>query len=848
MSDNLSPPTLDLLCDELRQVVEWDQVAVSLKVSYVDIKSIESQYSELAQRKMHSLQKWLDQTNTVHSWRTIADAVEKVNPAVGENIRTKYATILDLVLSTSRHKKPSGLIGDQTTADDQPPVKFMIEEDIVEKITFFERRFAKLVADTLEYFQERPMKLLPFYQYLRIRQKNSPMPLPDLPNAQITYNMLFNILVNQWHYLKYKPLKAIVEDFLSDTNLPNRVQEYQDNIASFKGSVKIKDLVDNIKPNMPSKVKVVLKVKEMWLDVTLEHFEFLVKVLFEEYADSLCVTSIKEGCMCVMWSVPEVIAFFMLTERLSKLDNEMLKAIGVISLTVGNIVVFNNEDSQDDMTFDSALLRAVQSDGPLSAISLLLEVGGNPNLLTQSGEIVISTLSKMKSNNGTTALYIACKNGYFFVVFSLLCYGADPNLASNEGATPLIVASQNGHGDNVELLLEKNVPINTQAKNRATAIYFASGSGQSSIVSILLNNGADPNLADNNKCTPLIEASRNGHGDVVELLLEKNVLINTQEENGITAISLASFNGHSSVVSVLLTNGADPNLADKKGYTPLIAASRNGHGDVVELLLEKNVLINTQEENGITAISLASFNGHSSVVCVLLNNGADPNLADNNGCTPLIVASKNGHGDVIELLLEKNVLINTQEENGITAISLASFNGHSSVVSVLLNNGADPNLADNKGYTPLIAASRNGHSDVIELLLEKNVLINTQEENGITAISLASFNGHSSVVSVLLNNDADPNLADNKGYTPLIAASRNGHGDVIELLLEKNVLINTQEENGITAISLASFNGHSSVISILLNNGADPNLADNNGCTPLIAASRMVTVMLLSYY
>ena len=107
MSDNLSPPTLDLLCDELRQVVEWDQVAVSLKVSYVDIKSIETQYSELAQRKMHSLQKWLDQTNTVHSWHTIADAVEKANPAVAENIRTKYATILDLVPSTSQHEKSS---------------------------------------------------------------------------------------------------------------------------------------------------------------------------------------------------------------------------------------------------------------------------------------------------------------------------------------------------------------------------------------------------------------------------------------------------------------------------------------------------------------------------------------------------------------------------------------------------------------------------------------------------------------------------------------------------------------------------------------------------------------------
>ena len=787
MSDNLSPPTLDVLCDELRLVVEWDQVALSLKVSYVDIKSIETQYSELAQRKMHSLQKWLDQTNTVHSWRTIADAVEKVNPAVAENIRTKYATILDSVLSTTQHEKTSGLIGDQTTANDQPPVKFMIEEDMVEKITAFERRFAKLVADTLEYFQERPKKRLTFYQYLSIRQKNSPMPLPDLPDAQITYNMLFNILDNQWHYLKCKPLKAIVEDFLSDTDLPNRVQEYQDDLASFKGSTKMKDLIDNIKPNIPSKVNVVLKVKEMWLDVTLEHFEFLVKLLFEEYADSLYVISVKKGCMCVVWGVPEVIAFFVLRVRLSKLDNEMLKAIGVISLTVGSIVVFNNEDSQDNMTFDSALLKAIQSDGPLSAISLLLEVGGNPNLLIQSGETVISTVSKMKSIDDTTALYIASEYGYSFFVSSLLSNGANPNLAQKDGATPLMVASENGHGDIVELLLEKNVTINTQTKNGITAVYKASHSGHSSVVSILLHNGADPNLVNDEGGTPLMVASQNGHGNVVELLLEKNVPINTQDKSGATSIYFASQNGHPSVVSILLSNGADPNLTSNEGVTPLLVASENGHGNVVELLLEKNVPINTQDKNGTTAIYFASQNGHSSVVSILLHNGADPNLASNEGVTPLIVASENGHGDVVEFLLEKNVPINIQAKNGVTAIYLASRSGHSSVVSILLSNGADPNLTRTNGWTPLLIASVRGHNEVVRELLKTHVNIDHQTSTDTTALHLSSQYGYEDIVRQLLEGGANPLIRNNLGMTPQDIAHREGHRNIVSLLREAMV-------------------------------------------------------------
>ena len=56
MSDNLSPPTLDVLCDELRQVVEWDQVAVSLKLPFVDIEDVRGRFSTLNQCKMYSLQ------------------------------------------------------------------------------------------------------------------------------------------------------------------------------------------------------------------------------------------------------------------------------------------------------------------------------------------------------------------------------------------------------------------------------------------------------------------------------------------------------------------------------------------------------------------------------------------------------------------------------------------------------------------------------------------------------------------------------------------------------------------------------------------------------------------------
>ena len=300
-----------------------------------------------------------------------------MNPAVAENIRTKYTTILDQVTLTVQHEEcRTNNDQHQTVIGKQIESEMQLEKNVVEKIINLEDKFAMLVSKTQTSFERRPEILLPLLRYLKERgvdDKTSP------DEAQcITYNRVFDILHTHWHYLKCRLLERLIHNFLSDTELPVEVQKYQDEMKAFKESTKMKDLADVVKAkqNIPGKEQVVLKVKEMWLDVTLE-LEFLVKLLFQEYDESLQNIVVRKGSMHVTWSVSKEIA--VLITR-SKFDIEVLIAIGVISLTVGTIVVLNYENSQDDMTFDSALLRAVKSGGPLSAISLLLEVGGNPNL------------------------------------------------------------------------------------------------------------------------------------------------------------------------------------------------------------------------------------------------------------------------------------------------------------------------------------------------------------------------------------------------------------------------------------------------------------------------------------
>ena len=207
MSDNLSPPTLDVLCNELREVVEWDLVAIYLKVDNIDIQDSRERCTGIQQCKSYCLQKWLDQTNTVHSWCTVADAVEKVNPPVAENIRTKYATILDLVSSTSSNTEYSSLNTCQNDliTKEQQQIKHetvVLEKDIVDKITDLEDQFAMLVSNTKMSLNRRLEILSVLIEYLKSRGIDEQTSSPDEAPC-ITCDRVFNILRRHWHYLKY---------------------------------------------------------------------------------------------------------------------------------------------------------------------------------------------------------------------------------------------------------------------------------------------------------------------------------------------------------------------------------------------------------------------------------------------------------------------------------------------------------------------------------------------------------------------------------------------------------------------------------------------------------------------
>ena len=723
--------------------------------------------------------------------------------------------------------------------------------------------FTSLVLSVKHALQRKSVSIDDLQEVLQDQCKLEP-----LSTEVATFQKIFTRMRQHYCFLNYHILTYLVDMFFSNKkSLQQLLVDYTNKLEKFKESVMMKDLMKLIKEkrDLCGNHKIIeLKTRDFWGVVTLNKFERLAMLIFQNLYDCATQIRIEDGCICVSWVIPDIDTSILVT-----VSSDLLKVVGVISLEIEDKVLYEGPNEGCHI-LESAFLQAVELRN-IRAVELLLAVGCDTNILTHTGELAITSAMKLRDRKGLGAFHLACLNGHTevvsillaagispevttnnlitplmmaswnghsVVVSTLLTSGADPNMADKDGWTPLMVGSQNDHGEVLELLLKAKVNPNACNHDGVTALYIASQNGHAVVVSTLLTSGADPNMAANDRWTPLMIGSQNDHSEVLELLLKAKVNPNARNSNGVTAIYIACQNGNAVVVSTLLTSGADPNMADNDGWTPLMIGSQKDHSEVLELLLKAKVNPNACNHDGVTALYIASQNGHAVVVSTLLTSGADPNMADNDGWMPLMIGSQNDHSEVLELLLKAKVDPNARNNNGVTATYIASRNGHAVVVSTLLTSGADPNMADNDGWTPLMIGSQNGHSEVLKLLLKAKVNPNACNNNGVTAIYIASQNGHSVTVSTLLTSGADPNMTDNNGWTPLIMGSHNGHKEVVEVLLKAKVNPNTCNNIGATAIYIASQNGHSVVVSTLLTSDADPNIAKRNGWTPLLIGSQ----------
>ncbi len=326
------------------------------------------------------------------------------------------------------------------------------------------------------------------------------------------------------------------------------------------------------------------------------------------------------------------------------------------------------------------------------------------------------------TENGETALYVACYNNQLAVVTYLLNQdNIDVNLGNKSGLFPLYIAAMKGHALIVKALsTHPQIKINQRrygSDGGATSLFIAAVNRCLEVVKILLeakninvnqarihqgNDGRNPLIAAaeitktdsaddvakateigcllikypeidvniqsadmNRSMSPLLNAATNGNEKLIKALLDHpKININIQTTGGYTALAQAASNNHLSSVQLLLkAPGINVNLPTKRNLTPLTCAVANGHEEAARLLLDdKRINLEVEDDKKKTALFYAASKGFLPIVQLLVKYGVNVFHTSDEGLTSLHVALQNGHISVAKFLKETEDQIAQQQE------------------------------------------------------------------------------------------------------------------------------------------------------------------------------------------
>ncbi|KAJ5950663.1 uncharacterized protein N7479_009076 [Penicillium vulpinum] len=312
-----------------------------------------------------------------------------------------------------------------------------------------------------------------------------------------------------------------------------------------------------------------------------------------------------------------------------------------------------------DETNDSGatpLMVAIQDDGSVENIRLLINAGVNVNIHDSSGRTalmkgvirnnreIISLLLKhtdieinLTSSAYGSALHQACRDGNLEIMKLLVESGANVNATVfGYRGTPLQSACQAGDWDDpgtaqlrLEYLLSKGANPTAAGGQFGTLMSTAAAFTPPSIVRFLLNKGAPIEAHNQQGCMPIHFAATHGIDNLL-VLMDAGANIEARDKMGRTPLHWAAQNGRLRVVDYILKT-SDPSAVqemDIDGWTPLHWAARGSNGSffpafageeidhqgVIKSLLDfgadvdKTVLI---EEEAWPPLRLACYSGAS---------------------------------------------------------------------------------------------------------------------------------------------------------------------------------------------------------------------------------------------
>ena len=695
--------SVSLLLSKLTKVVDWYVLGLHLNIPKYELDKIQKQFllNEGVERcKAEMLDMWLKKEEEPH-WRVIVDALEKMKSyELAWELR-------DLHLDEDESQSTDPNLCDK---EDHPrevnPI--LVEKQVVKAFSRLESKFAKLVTDIQFSLQANNVPLENLCQYVKKR-----LNLQDLARANNFVDLLDNIVRSYYSFLNISLIENIIDEFLDDSPVQVSLQEYERELDLFKSSTKMEELVDTVVTSVQKEkgtAMVVLKLEGCWLNVTLERFQQLVEEIFSEKSQCLHLVRVERGCVSIQWTVSECVVSSLVS--LTNQRTEFMKYVGVIRLTIDDVVVFKQE-SNDITSLSSLFIKAIECCS-VDVVRFLLSIGVDPNTKDDKGYSILLCSSIL-------ACDLSNRDKYYTIIDALLNAGADPNVTNNVGRTPLLYAMIYHCPRIVKLLLDHKADPNIHSDHDYSPLRISAQDGYNEIVSYLLDAGANPDSLDHKRQTPLMLASRNQHTSIVLNLLQHNADPNIQDNKGWTALMVSCVGEDLKITEVLIDAGANVDIVKQDGLTALmIACEQPGNVNTVRSLLKAGANPNLQSHKyGWAAIHFACCKSPDPMnLLALIECGASPDIASNAGVTPLMLACTHGFDMIVEILLSLNVLVNARSQFGNTPLIITvDVSKNINIIQLLLSAGADVYQADRKGNTALDYALTSKNPEITQLLL-----------------------------------------------------------------------------------------------------------------------------------
>ncbi|XP_065839246.1 death-associated protein kinase 1-like isoform X2 [Oscarella lobularis] len=455
-------------------------------------------------------------------------------------------------------------------------------------------------------------------------------------------------------------------------------------------------------------------------------------------------------------------------------------------------------DPEETDNINETSLMKVSKGGNVNAAKLLQKATQrdfSENYKNRSPTLLFACNSMPEAIDKTVFL-LACKNGFYEVVKSLLeidCY----RLANDKSAMlGLHLSCENGHTSTAEYLM-KELELDFKG------------------------------IDDMNE-TPLMKACRGGHAVTAEMLLKAGKWnLHAKNKHGENALHLACKNRHGAKVAhCLISSGLISDELDYNGRTPLMNACSSGLLLIVRLLAESDEFsLNQKNRMGQSLLHLACISGHDDVSQFLIERGAITDERDEMGYTPLARACQNGLLVAVKYLVKMGHSVSWKcQFNSSSLLHLTCDKiGHVQIIQCLVQSGADFDERDNYDETPLMLASRRGFISSVKFFCSIGSSLVAMSKSGLSPLHYACKYGHTSVANFMIGKYIEQDVCLNKpdkiNKTSLVYAYENGMLSVVQQLEARGCSLHVDDAlltsaciRGSTATLNHVFKRHTSVV------------------------------------